>query len=163
MRTLPIAAVILLNASFASQSKVPQNVESEGSCAPWGTVSGKHEWLAGDYTVVPVDATHQKRFMRQVRRGALKEINQSVANAVTGIFALPKTAHYYLLRVRYVGDAPNGTVPDPVNMKADVDAKGIAYVTSFVLSHSSRTTEIAAVLASPTLINRVVATCGAAE
>lgn len=163
MRTVPILIAALVSVGCASHPALPLQASPESPCVPFGGMSPRQKWLTGDYRVVPVATEHQAQVMEDVKRGAADEVNEVVAKTVTGNPNLPSTAHYYLVRVGYVGDAPSGTVPIGVSMSVDVDTEGVAYVSSFVLSHARGTSEIAAILASPTPIKRVQSSCGAAE
>lgn len=118
--------------------------------------------LSGHYEVVPVAPSFQTEMMQRVPRGGAQEIGAGQANSIIGMSILPEVSHYYLVRMGFVGDAADGTVPTAVSMKADANTDGVVYLTSFLLSHSNETFEIAAVVASPTPLNRVVSICGAA-
>jgi hypothetical protein len=163
MRALPIIVAALVNFGCSLRSDLPVKTASEMSCVPFGGAPANERWLTGNYKVMPVTAEHQAQMMRRLKHGAVKEVRESVAKAMTGGTAPPNVTHYYLVRIGYVGDASPGTVPVGVNMSADVDNEGVAYLTTFRLGSSLSTSEFAAVLVSPTPIKRVVSTCGAAE
>jgi hypothetical protein len=126
-------------------------------------MSENHTWLTGDYYVVPVASERQAQLLQRLKRGKVQEVDAAAAKLMTGNAPLPEVSHYYVVRVGYAGDALAGTIPPGLSMTADVDAQGVAYVSSFALSRSDKTTELAAILASPTPLLRVVSTCGAAE
>lgn len=163
MRTVPTLLAALLSAGCVSRSSAPVPTVPKGPCVSFGGVSDDHRWLTGNYKVMPVDAQYQATAISRVNRGELEEVDAAVAKAMTGRSALPLASHYYLVRVGYVGAAPVGTVNTGLSLSVDVDAEGVAYVSSFVLSHTLKRTEIAAVLSSSTRLKRVVSTCGSAE
>jgi hypothetical protein len=71
---------------------------------------------------------------------------------------------YYLVRVGWYSPAPSGTLPPAsVRTTVDVASSRTAYVTSFLLTRSEKTSEFAAILTSPVALRRVVRVCGAAE
>jgi hypothetical protein len=163
MRTLPLLVAALLNSACVSRSELPLQTASDLPCVPFGGASASQKWLTGDYQVVPILAEHQPQMMQRLKRGEVEDVDATVAKTLTGNVVLPKVAHYYLIRVGYIGEAPQGTVPSGVSMGADVDTDGAAYVTTFRLGSWPARSEFAAVLTSPTHLKRLVSTCGAAE
>lgn len=163
MRGMSIVAAALVASGGAAHGAMGGSKQAESNCVPFFTKVPGPTLLTGDYEVVPVSPIYQREMMRRVARGRIQELDVSRANSIVGMSALPKVAHYYLVRMGFVGDAPDGTVPSAVSMKAEANTDGDVYVTSFLLSHSSGTFEIAAVVASPTPLRRVVSICGAAE
>lgn len=150
----------LLNLGGSALAQVPVHTADPDSCDAFPGVGPGHKWLSGDYTVVPVAQEQQSQWKEALKPGQVKEVGRRAARAASGGAALPKAAHYYLIRIGYVGD---WSFAENVSMSADVDAEGVAYVTTFVLTHSHGRRELAAVLASPTPLKRVVPICMAAE
>jgi hypothetical protein len=158
VRVLLVLAAVFLSPGLAP----PSQAASRSPCAPFNS-AGNHRWIPGDYKVVPVSAQNQKQAMQRLTRGAVEEVSEAVARRMTGHAALPPAAHYYRARVGYVGSAVAGTIPVGVDLSADVDAEGVAYVTSFRLSRSREKSEAAAILTSATPLRSVVSICGAAK
>lgn len=162
MRALPVFLVALASVGCVSRSDSPPQTVSGAACVPFGGGSANQRWLSGDYKVVPVAAQHQANVLRGLKRGVLRDVSAREANAVSSA-PLPTAMHYYLARIGYLGSASPGTVPAGISMSVDADTEGVAYVTTFRLGASSSMSEFAAVLTSPTALNRLVSTCGAAE
>jgi hypothetical protein len=126
-------------------------------------VSAIHKWQTGDYKLLPIAATRQAGTLKRLKRGAVKEVDEVSAAILTGDANLPRAAHYYIVRVGYVVEAARQPVPASLGMGVDVNTDGVAHVTSFVLSSGTATSELAALLISPTPIKQLISTCGAAE
>lgn len=163
MRGILIVAAVLRAFAGTPCGAMPGPKEADTPCVPFFTKVAGPTLLTGDYEVVPVSPNLQREMMQRVTRGGIQEVDVGRANSMVGMSALPKAAHYYLVRVGLVGDGPDGMVPSGVSMKAEANAYGDVYVTSFRLSHSDATFEIAAVVASPTPLKGIVSICGAAE
>ena len=99
--------------------------------------------------------------IHRVKRGDVEPLDRATAQVATGKDDLPNVSYFYLVRVGYVGPAVPGAV-ESVDFSVDVDTKGVAYVSSFVLSTSTETAEVAAILASATQLKRVISSCGSA-
>ncbi len=162
MLILPILFAALVSAGFTSRAPLLRQSTTGSPCPPFGGVNGSHKWIPGDHKVVPVSAKHQRAILQRLKRGAIEEVDDTVARAMAGN-ALPPAAHYYLARVGYIGDAAPGTFPTHVSIAADIDTEGVAYVISFVLSRSNGATEAAAVLTSPIPLKRMISSCEGAR
>jgi hypothetical protein len=101
--------------------------------------------------------------LKRLKRGSVLEVDGMSASKAAGSAPLPAASHYYLVRLGYIGDEADGAVPRGLSFAADVDANRVAYVSSFRLSRSRRTSELAAILTSSTPLRGVVSKCGAAE
>lgn len=163
MRALPLLAAAFMDGGCSLPRQLPIQTASLDGCVPFGGVSKNQRWLKGDYTVVPVAPYHQRGVMHRLIRGEVQAVNPVVANAMSADANVPEAAHYYLARVGYVGDTAAGVIPAGMSFSVDVDTDGAAYVSSFVLSRSTKTSELGVILASPTPIKQVVSSCGAAE
>jgi hypothetical protein len=96
---------------------------------------------------------------------SLVPIEISVARAATGDQNLATGKHYYLARVGYLGSWTSdmkGRNPLDITLTLQVDADGVGYVTSRLLSRDNGVGEFAAVLISPTPLKRIVSSCDAA-
>jgi hypothetical protein len=132
-----------------------------GPCVPPFSGLENHQWLTGDYQAVLAAPEHQAVMLQRVKRGALKKLDRAAARAVTGgEYPLPEAAHYYLIRAGYVGPPE---AAEYVRFGVDVDAEGVADVSSLALSMMTDTSEAAIILASPTPIRRFISSCGSAQ
>jgi hypothetical protein len=131
-------------------------------CVPMGT-EPKYEAVAGNYKVVPVREALQTRFLRRLKGRGLVALTQGDALVAAGDNSLVGR-HFYLARAGYVAEPrATGVVPTGLQLSVDVDSKGVAYVTSYILSRQQGAAAIAVLVSSERPIKRVVAVCGAAE
>jgi hypothetical protein len=131
-------------------------------CPPTKPVEANHAWMKGTYKVVPVLPKRQKDAMQRIHSGNMEEVDASTAKRMAQS-ALSQAAHYYVIRVGYVGGGALGSIPPGVSVNADVDVDGAAFVTSAVLSNSQHTSEFAAILDSSTALKKLVPSCMAAR
>ena len=127
----------------------------------------KQAWLSGNYSAFPVIADHQNEMMKRLGSRPIRAITESQAKAVIGDAALPRTTHYYLAQVGYLGGwdsdfKPTNRDPEGMSLQIKVAPGGIAYVTSSLLSRDNGVGTFVVVLASPTRLTRVVSSCFAA-
>lgn len=120
-------------------------------------------WLTGDYLVTPVTQAFQARMIQRLDGRLLRAVSYSFAKRIASA-PIPSRKHYYLTSVAWFSDAATGTIPGRwVATKVDVDSNHIAYLTSFLLTHSGNTSEYAAILTSSIPLRGVVQHCEAAE
>lgn len=133
------------------------------ACACASSV-GDQQWLSGDHKVIPVVRELQSEMIRRLDDLSFIPIEVSLARSATGDTTLPRTRHYYLAKVGYIGGGrdPRG-YPRGISFSVDVNSSGVAYVTSYRLTHEQGSSEIAVVLVSQSPLTAVVSLCGAAE
>jgi hypothetical protein len=126
--------------------------------------SPDEKWMKADFIVKPVTEASQARANKRLGGRSFQEVSQSFAKSVTGDTNIPSNGHYYLTEVAWFSGAPRGKVPgDWVKIGVDVDSHRVAYVTSFLLTHSKETSQFAAILTSSVPLRGVVPLCRAAE
>jgi hypothetical protein len=121
--------------------------------------------LPGDYVASPALPELQPYMMKRLAHQSLVPIDETVARTATGNQNLAKRQHYYLARVGYLGAWTadmKGRNPLDIDLTLQVDADGVGYVTSRLLSRDNGVGEFAAVLASATPLKRIVSSCDAA-
>jgi hypothetical protein len=134
------------------------------ACAQPTHFSADEKWVKGHYVVTPVVETSQAAVMKRLGRRSFQSVSLSFAKSVTGEKTIPSGKHYYLTKVAWFSDAAPGTLPGNwVKMGVDVDSHHVAYVSSFLLTHSQETSEFAAILTSSVRLRGVVPLCRAAE
>ncbi|HEY0778168.1 MAG TPA: hypothetical protein VGD56_09400 [Gemmatirosa sp.] len=122
-------------------------------------------WLHGTYVATPVVADRQGRAMARLGRRPFERVDLAAARAASGDSGIGPAKHYYLAKAAaYVGRWEGKLIiPPKLTMSVDVDARGTAYVTTFLLSAEREASTFAVVLVSDTPLRRVVPVCLAAE